>query len=286
MRSEVQGIANDMSVEVNRQFFGDGTGALTVCGTTTASTSVTVTSTALLRVNMPVDVVVSATGATGTGATGRYVSSITNSTTFVISGAAITTDNTYSVYRAGNRNNVTNGLQNIVKASGALGGLDPATAGIEYWASTSINNGGTNRTISEVLMQKAYDAPRESKYGSGGTPSLIIGTFGTRRSYQNLLAGLKRYSPNVMKLDGGFDALDYNGMPFVADRDAPANNVWFLDESRFNLFQVTEPGFIDDDGHILKWDTNTGYKAVYRWFCQLGVDARDAHAVLADITES
>lgn len=275
-----------MAVDVNRQFFGDGTGALTACGTTSASTTVVVTTTALIRTNMGIDVVVTSSGATSTGATGRYVSSVASTTTFVISGAAITTDSTFSVYRAGNYGNESNGLQNIVKASGALGGLNPSTAGVEYWASTVYSNSGTTRAISEALMQKSFDAPAEVKFGTGGQPSLIIGTFGTRRAYQNLLSSLKRYSPNVLELEGGFTALEYNGLPFVVDRAAFANTVWFLDESHFQLFQVTEPGWMDDDGKVLKWDTATGYKGVYRWFLNLGTDARDAHAQLTDIIEA
>lgn len=283
LSAEVQGIAKDMPTDVNRQFFGDGSGALTACGTTTASTSVTVTSTTKLRVGMPVDVIVSADGTTGTGATGRYVSSITSATVFVISGAAITTDSTYSVYRAGNRNNESNGLQNIVKATGALGGLNPATAGQEYWASTVYGSVGT---ISEAQMQKGFDAPAESRYGTGDDPTLIISTFGARRAWFNLLTSLKRFT-NTTDLEGGFKALDFNGRPFVVDRDAaPSGAIYFLNESNFMIAQVTEPGFMDDDGHILKWDTALGYTAVYRWWINLAVNSRDAHSALTGVTES
>ena len=108
--SEMRGLERDMKSSMNRQAFGDGTGALTVCGTTSASTTVVVASTAKLRIGMPIDVLVTSTGATSTGAAGRTVLSITDATHFVISGTAITTDNTFSVYIAGSRNNEMMGL--------------------------------------------------------------------------------------------------------------------------------------------------------------------------------
>lgn len=280
-------MADDLALDVNRQLHGNQTAALTACGTTTASTSVVVTSTSLLRTGMGIDVVVSATGATGTGATGRYVLSVTNSTTFVISGAAITTDATYSVYRAGSRNLDWNGLQNIVAATGALAGLNPATAGQEYWASTVFSAVGS---ISEANMQKAFDAPGEVKFGTGGVPSLVIGTFGTRRAYLNLLAGLRRVV-NSLDLAAGFTAIEYNGLPFVVDRMCQAQSIWFLDESHLMLLQVTPPDWMQEDGRILKWDALSGgnplgYRGIYRWFGQFATDARDAHANNAGVTES
>lgn len=285
--SEVKRMSDDLAVDVNRQLHGDQTGALTACGVTGASTTVVVTSTALLRTGMGIDVIVKSTGATSTGATGRYVASVTDATHFVISGAAITTDATFSVYRAGSRNLDWNGVQNVVAATGALAGLNPATAGQEYWAATVFGGVGT---ISEANMQKAFDAPGEVKFGTGGAPSLVIGTFGTRRAYLNLLAGLRRVV-NSLDLTAGFTAIEYNGLPFVVDRACLSQAIWFLDESHLMLLQVTPPDFMQEDGKILKWDALSGgnplgYKGIYRWFGQFATDARDAHASNQGVTEA
>lgn len=284
LRSETEGMAVNFGVDFDRQLFGDGTGALTVCGTTSASTTVTVVSTARIEVGMGIDVVVTATGATSTGAVGRSVVSIASATTFVISGAAITTDATFSVYRAGSRTNEISGLQSIVSASGALGGLNPSTAGQEYWAAAKVDS--STSTISEVAMQAVYDAPQEQKYGGGGRANLVIGSFGARRSYQNLLQGLKRFSTNPLRLVGGFDALDFNGIPFFVDRYAPAKTIYFLDTKHLFLLQTGGPDWMQADGHILKWDTAVGYKGVYRWIVQFATDQRNAQGSLTNITES
>lgn len=281
--SEVKGMGEDLAMDANRQLFGDGTGALTACGTTTASTSVTVVSTAKLRTGMGIDVIVTADGTTGTGATGRYIASITSATVFVISGAAITTDSTYSVYRAGSRTNEWTGLQSIVKGSGALFGLNPATAGEEPWYSTVFGSVGA---VTEANQQKAFDAPSEHKYGNGGDVSLVITTYGVRRNFLNYFAGLRRVV-NTTKLEGGFDAIEYNGKPIVVDRDCTAGYEYFLDESHLGVAQVVEPSWMDDDSHVLKWDPGTlSYKGVFRWFGNLYTDARDAHALNTGVTES
>ena len=52
-------------------------------------------------------------------------------------------------------------------STGALHGLNPATAGQEYWQSYVQTSAGT---LSEVKMQKNFDAPAEQQYGTGGKP--------------------------------------------------------------------------------------------------------------------
>lgn len=289
LRSEIENMATNFAVDFDRQLFGDGTGALTVAGTTGASTTVVVVSTALLEVGMGIDVLVASTGAVSTGAAGRYVSSITNATSFVISGAAITTDATFSVYRAGSKlltaNYEINGLQNIVAASGALGGINPSTAGIEYWKAALVDS--TSTTAAEKVFQKAYEAPQEQQRGGGGRPKLLIGTFGARRSYMDGLVALKRFDTNQMRMVGGFEALDFNGLPFYADRLCPAKSVYFLDTDRLFFLQTRGPHWVDDDKAVLKWVSNTvGFKGIYAWLVQFATDARNAHSQLSNITES
>lgn len=284
LRSEVENMAKNFAVDFDRQLFGDGTGSLTVCGTTSASTSVEVVSTALLEVGMGIDVLVSAGGTVSTGAAGRTVSSITDADTFVISGAAITTDNTFSVYRAGSYSMEVNGLQNIVKATGALGGLNPATAGQEYWQSF-IDSATT--TVSEKALQKLYEAPQEQKRGGGGKANLAITTFGVRRSYQDNLVALKRFSAAPLRLVGGWEALDFNGLPIFAGRFAAAKRIDFLDTKKLFLLQTRDAHWVEDDGKILKWVSDTvGFKGIYAWLVQFATDARNAHSAATTLTES
>lgn len=283
--SEVKGMANTMAMDINRQLFGDGTGLLAKCATNSTETNTIAldesTKMSNLRVGMKVDILVMADGtAVATNRTITAIDKINKKIT--IDGAAITTNTTHGVYRTGNYGKELNGLGNIINETGAVGGLNPANAGEEFWAATVLDNGGTLRSISETLMQQAFDAPSEN---SDGEVTLIIGGYGVRRAYQSLLTSLKRYV-NTMDLEGGFTALEYNGKPFTVDKDAPPNTIFFIDENHLTLYELAKPQWMEEDGKILKWDGGTGYKAVFEYFSELGTDLRAAHAVLKDITEA
>lgn len=283
--SEMRGAERDMRTSINRQLFGDGSGALTVCGTTSNSTTVVVSSTAKLRVGTPIDVLVTADGTTSTGAAGRTVSSITSATQFVISGAAITTDNTFSVYIAGSRNLEMMGLGGIVSAtdpaSGSLQGLAVAT--YPYWKAQALSNSGTNRAISENLMQSAMDAVEQY---SDGNVTAIYTNYGVRRAYQALLTANKVYQ-NTMDLKGGVKALEFNGLPLIVDKDCPANKLFFVDESKLSLYRLSDVDWMQEDGAILSRVSGyDAYEAVLYVYQELGCKARNAHCLLSDITEA
>jgi hypothetical protein len=283
--SEMKGAANDAKSSMNRQLFGDGSGILTLCGTTAASTTVTVASTAKLQVGMPIDVLVKADGTTGTGAVDRTVSSIASATTFVISGAAITTDATYAVYVHDSRNKEVMGLAGIVSdadpAGGALQNLAVAT--YPWWKAGKSTNGGTPRAITETMFQTAIDYVDAN---SNGGCSVIYTSYGVRRAYQNLLKADMQYV-NVKTLDGGVDALLYSGKPIMVDKDCQASTLYFLDEDSLKFYQLADWDWMNEDGAVLSRVSGVdAYEAVLYKYAELGCSMRNANYLLGDITEA
>ena len=284
--SEMRGLEKDMRASMNRQAFGDGSGALTVCGTTSASTTVVVASTAKLRAGMPIDVLVTATGATSTGAVGRTVSSITDATHFVISGTAITTDNTFSVYTSGSRNNEMMGLSGIVSATSTLQGLDVST--YPWWVAAVQANSGTNRAISDTIIQTAIDALESN---SSGMCTALYTSFGVRRAYQALLTATKQLV-NTQELQGGYKAISYMGgshgvIPIIAEKDAPANKIFCVDENELSIFRLADFDWMQEDGAILSRVSGyDAYEAVLYVYQELGTMMRNAHVLIGDITEA
>jgi hypothetical protein len=178
------------------------------------------------------------------------------------------------------------GLSGIVSASdpgaGALQGLAVAT--YPWFVATVGGNSSVNRAISETLMQTAIDTVETV---SNGEVSAIYTTYGVRRSYQALLQA-QRIFQNLTKLDAGYDALMYNNKPIFADKDAPLNKAFFLDESALKMYTMTESfEWMEEDGAILsRVSGEDAYEAVAFNYCELGVSARNAHYRLDDITES
>jgi hypothetical protein len=281
VESEMKGITNDMKSSLNRQAFGDGTGALAVCASNSTVT-ITVDSTAKLRVGMPIDILVTATGATTNGVVATSVASITSSTVFVAADApAGSLGDTYSVYLAGSRNLEMQGLSGIVSATSTLQGLDVAT--YPWWKATVQGNSSTNRAISDTILQTAIDTVSQI---SAGKPTALYTSYGVRRAYQALLTATKQLV-NTQELKGGYKAITFNDLPIIADKDAPANKIFVVDESQLSFYRLADLDWMQEDGAILSRVSGyDAYEAVLFLYQELGTGMRNAHVRIDDITEA
>lgn len=281
--SEIRGVTKDIKKELNRMLAGNGTGVLTACGTTSASTTVNVTSTAKLKVGMPIDVIKLADGSTSTGAVNRTVVSITNATSFVISGAAITTDNTFGVYRTGNRNLEVMGLAGIVSDAdipNGYGSLQNLAVASYPWHKALVTSIGG--AISLTALQKAIDDV--GSIGDGDVSALWT-TKGVRRAYQALLMAKKEFS-NVTTMDGKSTVL-FNDMPLFVDDDIDAGVMYGLDESMLKVLKLADFDWMDMDGSILSRVSGyDAYEATLYCYMELATFARNAHVKLTGITEA
>lgn len=295
LQVEFEGMLSDVGEDRDRQFWGDGSGLLGTCGTTTGVTTVTMGSAAdmkFIRVGMRVDILVKSTGAVSTGCTDRKVTSKTT-TTFVIDGDPITTDNTFGVYRQGNKvlttSYETNGIELVIDSTGAVGSLNPSTAGQEFWASGEFTGVGT---LTEEAIQRAWDYPAENGFkGSPPSGRSVISDFPSRRAYGKILQAKKQYvvptnaqvkTPKLVA--GGFDALEYNGTEWLADRKCLAGNAYIIDKAHLKDYQLIKPGWKQRQGKVLVDDGGTGYVGKFRVGEQIGTNNRAAHAKLAGIT--
>lgn len=281
--SEMKGVTKDLKADMNRMLYGDGSGALTAAtANATASTTVTVTSTAKLRVGMKIDII-SGTTASVSNAT---VTAINSATSFTHNGTAAAVAASSSVYKAGAKDIELMGLAGIVSATDPIStGLQGLTVALNpYWKASVLGNSGTNRALTIALMRTALDTVETA--GNGKTTAIYT-THGVRRAYEALLQADRQYV-NVMKLDGGVETLAYDGLPIIADKDCQANRLYFVDESELVLAELGAGGFqwMDEDGSILSRTDRDGYSAVLYRYCELATRARNAHALLTDITEA
>lgn len=278
--SEMKGAAKDFKRQLNRMFWNDGSGVLSVCGTTDNSTTVVVSTTKYIRPGMTVDILKTSDGSAITSGSGVKVLTVPNSTTFTV-GTAVTTSNIHSVYISGSRGIEVMGLNGICSTTTTVQGLAPGT--YAWWKANVLDNSGTARSITEVLMQQAMDTTETS---SDGMAKAIITSFGVRRAYQNLLTTNRQYF-NTMDLKGGKKALDYNGLPLIADKDAPTGKLFFLDTDFLKIYQLSDIDWMSEDGAILsRVAGKDAYGATLYRYLELGCSSRAAQTVLSDITES
>lgn len=278
---EITGLKRDLAKDMNFQFYGNGSGvraSVTADGVNT----ITVNSTQYLEVGMMIDVL-DVTLATPR-VSNRQITSIAG-LVVTYSGAdgsasIVATD---VVLRTGNANREMTGLGAIVKATGSLYNVDPATE--PTWKAIVNANGGTPRALTEALMIKVCDDVRIN----GGEVTVGFTNLGVRRAYFNLLKTDRRFV-NTQTFEGGFSGLafttDKGDIPIVVDVDCPFNKIYFVNEKAIKLYRQADWSWMDEDGNkfqrVIGFDA---YEARMFQYCEMGTHRRNSHGLLDDITE-
>lgn len=253
--AEIQGATKDLKDDINRQLHGDGTGVLCLVNTDPGTgTTLTVDNpgTMYLQKGMRIDIVDPASVTAGdarAAATNLLISAKTSTTAVTMSAAldATVADNDL-VVRYGNYLREMQGLKGIVSNANPtvggilVGGINRSTAGNEFWKANVLANGGVPRKLNLDLLQQAWDAAEEE----GGEISLILTSRTQRRKYLALVKADGRFV-NTLTLDGGYDALEYNGKPLVVDRHALPGRIYFLDESTLALYRMSDVDWINKE---------------------------------------
>lgn len=288
LKSELDGIRNDLALDVARQCYGDGTGAIATTTVNTAVTTVVLQSAEPLRKGQ---LYVGAIVDIGTVANPRSSATAQTITAVSIAGPSIsfagnqTTALADLVTRAGSNvvsgtSEIDAGLQKLVStAANTVGAIDASQAANSYWDNLRNTTGGA---LSLDTMMQAYNQVKIA----GGNLTVILGSYGLQRAYFNLLQSQVRYTePQTIK--GGFSVLDFMGMPFIADRLAPFGKLYFLDESYLKVFTNRDWHFLDEDGHILKWVPNQdAWQAYLARYMNLGASRRNCQMVVSGLTDA
>jgi hypothetical protein len=140
----------------------------------------------------------------------------------------------------------TNGA---LKASGTYAGINKGS--VTLFQGNELTNGGSARPLSFQIMR---DTIRTIYTNSGETPDLIIADPIQFARYGMLFGEQRRYMTEMTtaggnyKLDGGFKALEFDGIPFVQDKDANAGQALFLNTKHVVIRQM--PDYLADAGEV------------------------------------
>jgi hypothetical protein len=289
MDEEMERLKTDVRKDMNRQIYGDGTGAIsTVRAIGTGVTVVPVVDARLFQMDEVVDIYTLPSTAVVTNRVVTAIDLTPGANTITLSGATFNVAVGQVIVRAGSLSKEITGFAAIVNNTGTLYNINPTTE--PEWKAEVDSNAGTPRAISEGLMQLMVDKIRTR----GGKTTVIFQSLGVRRSYANLLMQLRQVV-NTQKFTGGFSGLAFtteNGeIPVVADIDAPLGTQYFINEEALTFYRDEEWNWLDRDGSMFKQvrDANGVYDAWYAHLVErheLGTDRRNTHGVIKDIIES
>lgn len=257
----MNGMLDELKIEMNRQLWGRGTGSL---GRITSNTvvadgaTVDVDDASMLSDGMYVDTYTTNAGSAGTlGLDSReieYVIPQSNKIVFTDDLGAAGEQNGDYIYREDSRGYVMMGLEGIVDGVDHAGaqyittfqGITRAT-NPKYQA--FVYSAAANRPLERDLIQQAFEAPEF--LGSGGTISAIVSKPALRRRYLDLEASERRHV-DTMILDGGWSALKYTGggkpVVWIADQMCPSGSIYFLGEEQISVFEAQKFKWMTDEG--------------------------------------
>ena len=276
----------DFKKDLNRQIYGNGSGAITTVRAVVTSTTIPVVDARLFWVGSHVIDVVTAPSTVVASARTVTARDLTpGANTITISGAAVTTVVGQLITLKDSVNREITGLGAIIANSGVLYNINPATE--PEWTSEVDSNGGTPRALSEGLMLRLVDRVRSR----GGKTTAVLTDDGSFRAYWALLSQLRGFT-NTQDFSGGYKGLSFSAgaseIPVVSDFDAPLGVMHFINEDDITFYRDEDIHWLDRDNAILKQKVDaSGRYDIWQAHMverhELGIGRRNTHAKLTDI---
>lgn len=304
---EIEGAIATLRNQCTRQLVTNGDGKVAATGTSGgASTTLPLTAAASegaaygyqsivrnwLRPGAVIDVGTTAdTDALVTATTVSAVAESATAPTITIGSAIDATAGTHFVYIA-NPNSTTaanpelNGLRNIGNTSGALGGLNPSTAGQEFWSAAS-----RDTSTSVFSLDLALNLNRQVQQKTGRTQVPVWTGLKQQMNFYSLLQNQVRF-PGEMKLGAGnVSSVSWNNMDVTAYNAILDTDWWHLTLDDFVRVtgSITEPKWmtqIGGDGDVGgNWNAgSTNFQDAIFYAFQIGVRRRNGIAGATALT--
>ncbi len=141
----------------------------------------------------------------------------------------------------GNGSKDLTGLEAMVLASGTYGGINSTT--YPWWKA------GVESTSEALGLPKMRTAFNTASVGGKDTPSLIVTTQALYEKYEGLFTSTITMYSSLTKevVDGGFQTLEFKGIPLVWDELCPSGTMYFLNKNHMKLVVHKDANFETTD---------------------------------------
>lgn len=264
LTQQTSDLKDDFAKELNRIFFGDGTGALALANAN--ATSATLTVKPVLNVNGDIP-------GTEYLAAGQKILVDTDVATILSvdsdTQVTLTAPITYAVNDVitkadgdGAAAQEPMGVNGMLAATGTLQGIDRGAN--PWWQPAYID--ATSEALGLNKMETAW--AKCLKYGN---PKYVFMNTTLWKKYGNLLESFKRTANMKEILSGGWSGLEFMGGAGVVllDTDCPDGEVLFIDPSTITIAQLTPISWVDRGDGILRRVDYAAWQGVLRWYGNL-----------------
>jgi len=281
----------DLMNDANRQFGWSGTGTIaTISAAASGSTSLTIGGREAVEPALKfidVGTVFDITDGTNIYASGVTVTAIssggpTSLTATLTLSQAVTATTSYYLIRSGTLGNEIQGVLT------ALDGGTTTIYNVNRASYLSYQGNVNNLGAAQLTLNQIQFAYNEGMRRGGAKYSAIYSDFPSLQYYQKLLTPDKRYV-NTTKGDGGFADkdkfyLEFNGIPWVADKDCP-QRIFILPEDALKNYVLAEMEFADETGSMYIAQTSTdAFEVRVRFFTNLFNEQPSACAAVTNYT--
>ena len=297
LESEMKYVMTDTKRSMNRQLNGDGTGALAYWTSADDSSGEDVDdnlgngTTYLPSGALTCDLIDASDNATVLGnsivVTRGTIGTASTAVTWTgsVSGSA---DGDYLVLEDTLGYEMT-GIQAVVSASdptyptGGLHGLAVAT--YTDWKALVLGADSTKQDLSFPLIQQLISRIITESNIDESDLKMFHCHPALRDTYIKLCQD-ERVFYNTMKLDGGWEAVTYNGKPIVADVQCRRNALYAITPSSMALAQMAPLDFMDKDGSVFfRVGDTDAYGATAFVYQELMCKARNQNGVILGLNE-
>lgn len=300
LNSEVEGLQRDFERVFNRQLNGDGSGALAYWTAADDSSGTDVDDSlgnglVHLYPTGTYDIVDATDDSAFVGEDIPLVLGAVTSTKAAVTWASGTVSgsaDTDYVIIANTKQKEMMGVAGIISdadvklSSGATSLQSLAVASNSFWKAQAFGSYTAMVPIAFEDIQEMIDTIATVSDYSEDDIDFLFSNYGVRRAYYKLCVAERR-SVNTMELDGGFSAVEFNGLPWVVDAQAKRNTIFAVVTDTMKIFRTSDFDWMEKDGSYLNRVANKdAYEATLFHYGNLACLSRNGNGILKGILEA